>query len=63
MNTLSRKEFLSYYRTEIEFANRPGIAISKGRMRELNQLFDIYDKTTTNQDFTAHVKQAGFVFY
>lgn len=58
--TLSRKEFLGFYKSEMEFSNIRGIATTKGHHNELQGMYDIYMDSSNDEEFTDKMTSAGY---
>ena len=57
---LSRKEFLGFYKTEMDFASIKGITISEGHWDELQAMHDICMDSHTDKEFTDKMTSAGY---
>lgn len=58
--TLSRKEFLEFYKSEMEFSNIRGVAAAKGHRDELQGMYDIYMDSSNDKEFTDKMTNAGY---
>ena len=58
--TLSRKEFLGFYNSEMELANMRGFTISQGHYKELKAMYKLYKESKTNKEFTQKMTNAGY---
>lgn len=58
--TLSRKEFLGFYKAEMEFSSIRGITPTKGHQDELQAMYDIYTDSSSDKDFTDKMTSAGY---
>ena len=58
--TLSRKEFLGFYSTEMEFASIRGITISQGHHEELAAMYKLYKESKNDKQFTQKMTSAGY---
>lgn len=57
---LSRKEFLGFYKSEIDFSNIKGIYVTKEHRDELRAMYDIYMNSSNDKEFTSKMVIAGY---
>lgn len=57
---LSKKEFLDFYNTEMDFASIRGIIMSEEHHEELEAMHKIYSNSRNNKDFTEKMTNAGY---
>lgn len=57
---LSKKEFIDFYKTEMEFGSIRGITASPAHKKDLQDMKHIYDISKDNQEFTEKMAGAGF---
>jgi len=57
---LSKKEFLKFYNTEMEFAGIRGITISQGHREVLDAMYKLYKESKNDKEFTNNMANAGY---
>ena len=57
---LSRKEFIAFYKSEVEFSNIRGVNISNNHKEELERMFELYSVAKNDKEFTELMNQNGY---
>ena len=57
---LSRKDFIAFYRSEVDFSRVRGINISEGHKKELEEMFELYNTAKNDKEFTELMTRKGY---
>ena len=57
---LSRKDFIAFYKSEVELSRVRGIAISEGHKKEVEEMFSLYSTAKNDKQFTELMKRHGY---
>ena len=57
---LSRKDFIAFYKSEVEFSRISGVKISNGRKEELEKMLELYNTAKNDKQFMELMNNNGY---